>query len=252
MNEPKTEDQNEIFKARIQAGDESAINEMIVYNLPGVKAICRRFVDRQPRARFLFSELVSAGEERLAVSVNRLRSAKAVDANKYLRKAIRNCLRDYFLDFPSVGPRHAAIHERHAAGLPTGEMSGRSLEYADSVSRVQHNGKPLIQSRERGIAEAIAAVDTQDELEASCETESDRAFVSLRIAGHSEKEIAAKLGVSLRTVARTSQRIREIHNFEALNCGQRLTTEEAARRCGISVNLAAAFWPTLPSEVIHA
>jgi len=226
-------DKNDTFYQRIRAGNKSAVDEMILGNLPLVKSRVGDFLKEYRRFKRLKDDLYGEGILALTQAVNSFANREVEKPTGCIVSAIDYALKNYvdsecghgLMSRRTVQRRRASDDSlpqhlpfdvaeppaklwRNASGRMGPKQIDSDGEY-DSFGRpsnVSHSDAEQISDR---YAQETASTDVLDQILACCESEQEQEIIRLRIDGNTDEEIGEQLGISRQTVGRRRERIEE-------------------------------------------
>lgn len=230
-------DENDALYQRIRSGDNSAIDGMILGNLPLVESRLNSFLKQYRRFRHLRDDLYGEAILALTQAVNSFAERDADKPMCYVVSRIDYALKNYVDSEIGAGlMSRSTVQRRRASEKPLPQRLPLDVEKPPAELWNGANGRMdrtkvqldslgperrVSRSDAREVIRATVA-DSQDSdvlelILACCETDEERAIVRLRIDGHTDEEIGEQLGVSRQTVNRRRQAIEE--RFETIKPG---------------------------------
>ena len=223
-------DKNDTFYERICAGDKSAVDEMILGNLPLVKSRIGAFLKEYRRFRHLFDDLYGEGILALTQAVNSFAESDADKPTGYIVSAIDYALKNYvdtecghgLMSRRTVQRRRASDDSLpqqlpfDVAEPPTELWNGANGRIDRKQAELDSLGPKRRVSRadarqviRETVVDSQPDSDIREMILALCESEQEKEIVRLRIEGYTDKEIGEQLGISRQTVGRRRDEIEE-------------------------------------------
>ena len=198
---------NAALLARVQAGEATAVNELIENNLGLVPIIVKEYVVEYDRMRGHFDDLIGVGRMAVVSVVNELlgSSRPIGKVGAVLSTAIKRALQKYTDEHTGCGPKHSTKKKVRAS---TGSSPG-PLE-VQSDTETFEAGVGLF----RGAGDHLTPL--RDLILSCCHDDLDREIVDGRECGFTDAEIAVKVGKSSATIHRRREEIKRRY-YEAVH-----------------------------------
>ncbi len=198
-SEPFSREKNNQVYDRLVNGDESARDEMIQGNMALVVVRVEAYLRQSPQYAFLRDDLISAGLVGLCEAVDAMQKrgrVKSANPTGYIYTAIDNHLTE-------------TVDEESTIVVPH-RTQKRAREEDNPIVCPRAVGAKATEScfSRLSTADVSAGHELKDEIMACCRDDVDVKIVEMRIAGHTDSEIAEAVGLSgHQTISRRRKKI---------------------------------------------
>jgi hypothetical protein len=183
---PATRESNDALYTRVVAGDEAAIEEMILSNMPMVTKKVADYLESYPQCNHLKEDMLSQGYVGLVKGVRAMvnqTTDKNLNPTGVMSKYIHYELGELFdLEAAIRVPQRTWLRKRRKGE----EITVATKEFSMTVEDVLERD---------GTRDPRALVDLIDEIYGCCENDIEKEIIRLRMEGRGDNDIADILGL---------------------------------------------------------
>lgn len=184
-HKPATRESNDALYTQVVAGDEAAIEEMVLANMAMVTKKVTAYLESFPQCNHLREDLLSQGYVGLVTGVRKMVGQSVPEPNPtgFISLYIHHALGEVFdLEATIRVPQRTWLRKRQEGATITVPTKEYSITSFNTFNR-------------DGERDPRAIVDLTDEVYGCCENSIEKEIVRLRIEGHKDDEIATILGL---------------------------------------------------------
>ena len=204
MTKPLTLEENNILYQQILAGDKQAIEDMIVGNMALVISKTNDFIGSRPWSRYLNDDLISAGFIGLIEAVNKLPASLNNTVTSYLIVSIERHFGTLLEHEMTIRVPYESERLARKKGKPIKKNVVQSVEELVELKPNDHSEVNLHPIRDTIVVNEANDLDMCDLIDKCCDTDTEREFVRLRLAGNTFAEITELSGTPLTSLYRLS------------------------------------------------